>query len=253
MADTTIGYITLAEALEARPNSHAISTSDRSWLEILNSLPLFPSSFHLAAQALGNAVLAMLPGVSEIVFHADAEHRVGPSSPQGTGLTAPRGQHPTRRYSVRHKTQTVQELVTESANATSVSIPIPDDHGGQLAVLEVRTETEFATVTLRVLPSVVALIGFVLTDLEARCTVFWNRSVMSLNDLTAHIVRDLRLTARDHSVLQLIMSGASYIEAADELALSVETVKKHMKKIYDRTRADGLAGLFAKYASLGNG
>lgn len=50
---------------------------------------------------------------------------------------------------------------------------------------------------------------------------------------------DLELTPREHDVLELLVEGASNKDIARQLAISVSTVKFHVRSIADKLGADG--------------
>ena len=51
------------------------------------------------------------------------------------------------------------------------------------------------------------------------------------------IVSDVRLTRREHEVLQLLAKGCTRNQIAKKLFISDETVKMHVKNIYEKLRA----------------
>ena len=64
------------------------------------------------------------------------------------------------------------------------------------------------------------------------------------------------LTAREHEVLECLSIGYSYIEIAEELNISTETVRAHCKHIYRKLGIGGRRYLQALQASQpigGNG
>lgn len=58
------------------------------------------------------------------------------------------------------------------------------------------------------------------------------------------------LTAREVQIMELLASGASNSELADELMVSVATVKTHLTHIYDKLEVDSRAGAVARAIEL---
>jgi DNA-binding NarL/FixJ family response regulator len=57
---------------------------------------------------------------------------------------------------------------------------------------------------------------------------------------------DYRLTAREKEVLACVVNGLSYKMIADELTISYETVRSHIKKIYEKLHVASLTEAVAK-------
>lgn len=57
---------------------------------------------------------------------------------------------------------------------------------------------------------------------------------------------DYRLTPREKEVLACIVNGLSYKMIADELSISYETVRSHVKKIYEKLHVASLTEAVAK-------
>jgi len=61
-----------------------------------------------------------------------------------------------------------------------------------------------------------------------------------------------KLTPREQGVLRSLAAGNSYKMVADELAISIETVRTHIKRIYEKLHVHSVAEAIAK-AFLNNG
>lgn len=62
-----------------------------------------------------------------------------------------------------------------------------------------------------------------------------------------YLISDRILSDREVQVLKLICNGKIYKEVADQLHISLDTVKFHIKSIYKKTQINSIAGL-VKYA-----
>ena len=71
-----------------------------------------------------------------------------------------------------------------------------------------------------------------------------------LQSMTSHVrpedAPDYRLTPREKEVLSCIVNGLSYKMIADELSISYETVRSHVKKIYEKLHVASLTEAVAK-------
>ena len=56
-----------------------------------------------------------------------------------------------------------------------------------------------------------------------------------------------QLTARESQVLQYLAKGLSYKLVAAELTISVETVRTHIKRIYEKLHVHSVTEALAKY------
>jgi len=87
---------------------------------------------------------------------------------------------------------------------------------------------------------------FVLSDMVARDRV--DRPIGAVfNSAIAGMVRDAGLSSQEERVALLQLLGHSYREIADRLYVTVDTVKKHFKQIYRKTKTRSQSELFAKY------
>lgn len=57
---------------------------------------------------------------------------------------------------------------------------------------------------------------------------------------------DFNLSAREREVLGLLVKGKSYKMIADELCISYDTVRAHMKKIYEKLHVSSMTEAVAK-------
>jgi DNA-binding NarL/FixJ family response regulator len=63
----------------------------------------------------------------------------------------------------------------------------------------------------------------------------------------------IHLTAREHDVLRLVAAGRSNVEIADELFISVNTVKFHLRSIFRQLGIANRVQAAQRYAELTNG
>ena len=59
-------------------------------------------------------------------------------------------------------------------------------------------------------------------------------------------VENYNLSAREKDVLQLLVTGQSYKMIADELCITYDTVRAHMKKIYEKLHVNSMTEVVAK-------
>jgi DNA-binding NarL/FixJ family response regulator len=61
-----------------------------------------------------------------------------------------------------------------------------------------------------------------------------NSVLALLSDKKVKATKDYRLTPREKEILELLVEGSSYKMIASALFISVETVKSHIKKVYEK-------------------
>lgn len=66
-------------------------------------------------------------------------------------------------------------------------------------------------------------------------------------DALQRMSQDARLTAQDQRIIVHLLLGYSYKETADLLGIKLDTVKKHIKRVHQRTGARSQGELFAMY------
>lgn len=254
----THSYITIEEALGATDPGHVSGESDDNRvITILNALPMIPGAFDDEVAAFAQRLPSLFTDVGSVTI-----------TPTDSTCPAPgpseHRQRPKRRRSdwkkkaVTAGTATMRNgsldtwVVAEPGQGGEIAMPCPGNAGEPIATVTFYPlpGIPLGNDTIESLPAVMNFIAFVLTDLRARCWFLESRNLPTIEHIAAKIVDDAELTEQDHCVLRLILKGATYNEAARELGLSVETIKKHMKKIYDRTNTMGLANLFGRYASV---
>jgi DNA-binding NarL/FixJ family response regulator len=73
------------------------------------------------------------------------------------------------------------------------------------------------------------------------------RQVVSFFHRTPAPKSQVALTGREREVIELLASGAMYKEIAEQLAITLETVRSHVKKIYDKLHAHSRTEAVRKY------
>ncbi|HVZ38530.1 MAG TPA: LuxR C-terminal-related transcriptional regulator [Candidatus Kapabacteria bacterium] len=67
------------------------------------------------------------------------------------------------------------------------------------------------------------------------------------SEILMQVARESNLSTQDIRILTLMLMGLSYKQVADRMELSIDTIRKHTKRIYRKTRTGSLPELFAKY------
>ena len=73
------------------------------------------------------------------------------------------------------------------------------------------------------------------------------RQVVSFFHRTSAPRNQAALTDREREVIELLASGSMYKEIAESLAITLETVRSHVKKIYDKLHAHSRTEAVRKY------
>lgn len=248
-------YITIEQAIEAAADKPVELALDPHWIELLNSLPMVPQRIEEAVAVFAGHLPVLFTDVerAEIELQSAAFPSPRPTrrASNGRRRRTRGGLQESSHLSYKTRVPPVRTVVAEATNAhENIEVLILENEEPLAVVtLYAANDSTISDATKAVVVDVMNFVALVLSDCRARCSFQDNQPLPTIDELIGQIGDDADLTEQDCNVLNLLMRGATYIEAAHELSLSVETVKKHMKKIYDRTRTDGLSKLFARYAS----
>ncbi|MDB5035933.1 MAG: LuxR family transcriptional regulator [Chlorobi bacterium] len=117
---------------------------------------------------------------------------------------------------------------------------------GTIFLFRERAKPPISDRTLIAMSALEPFLTFTLSDLVTR-----NSFVKPIDRIFYDILRDVAneagLSVQDRRVLSLLVLGYPYKQVADRMDLSLDTIRKHMKRIYRKTRTGSLAELFAKY------
>ncbi len=120
------------------------------------------------------------------------------------------------------------------------------DDLGTITLLRERRKQLTSEETRSVMIGMETFLTFMLTDLVARHSSA--RPVGRVfQDVLHAIARKTGMTSRELEVLTLHVFGRKYDEIARRLYISIDTVKKHVKKIHRKTGARSATELFARY------
>lgn len=124
-------------------------------------------------------------------------------------------------------------------------------YGGQaylatIFLLRNRTKPPISQRTLDAMRILQPFLTFTLSDLVARH--YYAKPLNRVfNDTLQEISEDAGLSLQDMRILTSLLMGYSYKQVASRMDLSLDTIRKHIKRIYRKTRTGSLAELFAKY------
>ncbi len=116
-------------------------------------------------------------------------------------------------------------------------------HLGSIILFRERTARPISKETLAVMESLRPFIIFVITD----CIVRQRKGIPPDQYFTDVLIREAKLSVREREVLTLHIFGATYGEIAEQLFISVDTVRKHIKSIHAKTNTRTLSDLLARY------
>jgi transposase len=100
--------------------------------------------------------------------------------------------------------------------------------------------------TLKVMEELRPFLTFAISDLVARYQIQKPVGRIFINAV-AEMKEEAKLSPQEERVVTLQLIGHSYKDIADKLFVTVDTVKKHFKQVYKKTRTKGQSELFAKY------
>lgn len=117
---------------------------------------------------------------------------------------------------------------------------------GTILLLRDRTKMPISARTLETMTAMEPFIIFLLSDLVTR-----HYYAKPVDRIFPNVLTNLRIEAglsgQDIRILSLMLLGYSYKQVADRMELSLDTIRKHTKRIYRKTRTGSLPELFAKY------
>ncbi len=100
--------------------------------------------------------------------------------------------------------------------------------------------------SLKIMEELRPFITFALSDLVARDRIQRPVGGIFLSALN-QIKEEAGLSSQEERVVSLQILGHSYKEIAERLYITLDTVKKHFKQVYRKTKTKSQAELFAKY------
>ncbi len=117
---------------------------------------------------------------------------------------------------------------------------------GTIFLLRDMKKSPISQRTLEVMKRLEPFLIFALSDLVARYA--YVRPIDRVfQGALRELARETQLTKRELQVLTLHLFGRRYDEIARQLYISIDTVKKHVKKIHRKSGARSSTELFAKY------
>jgi len=189
-----------------------------SWVRLINSLPEFRC---IAACATGEEAIQTIPGLCPDVVLMDI------FLPRMSGIECV----------ARLKDMMPQLQIVILTGVDDDELVFPALEAGADGYLLKRTKpADLRTALLDVLSG-----GAPMTSEIAR------RVVESFRAKGRHRDASVSLTAREEEVLVLLSKGYSNKEIADRLSLSVETVRSHLKHIYEKLHVRCRAEAVARY------
>ena len=114
-----------------------------------------------------------------------------------------------------------------------ISISLPADEMGEISLLRARSKGGFADADIALLKIHLPLIEAVYRQywIKARCYTSIDKNIPPEDYLLKTVFEDL-LSNRENQVVVLVLKGASGQDIAEELGISLTTVKTHRKNLY---------------------
>ena len=102
--------------------------------------------------------------------------------------------------------------------------------------------------TISIMKTLEPFIIFMLSDMVARHQAQRPMDT-AFYDAVKEMTEDAQLSKSEKRIVILRLMGHSYKDVADNIFVTVDTVKKHLTQIHRKTQTNGMAELFAKYFS----
>ncbi|MBS1910744.1 MAG: helix-turn-helix transcriptional regulator [Bacteroidetes bacterium] len=117
---------------------------------------------------------------------------------------------------------------------------------GTILLFRERVKTPISERTIEAMAMLEPFIIFTFSDVITRH--FYERPIDRVfGEILREVARESNLSTQDIRILTLMLMGLSYKQVADRMELSIDTIRKHTKRIYRKTRTGSLPELFAKY------
>lgn len=126
---------------------------------------------------------------------------------------------------------------------------VANDYVGSIVLLSMRERLPISLKTIATLAKLRPFVTYMFSNCIFRNRVKYPESLI-VGELVSEMNSTPKYSEQDTSVLTLLLYGYSYKEAAASLDISIDTVKKHVKKVYSREKVGSLAELWAKYVTL---
>jgi DNA-binding CsgD family transcriptional regulator len=121
----------------------------------------------------------------------------------------------------------------QSMEEIFIAISLPADEMAEISLLRTRSKLGFTDADIAVLKAHLPLIEAIYRQywIKARCYASIDHSEPPINYLLKTVFDD-QLSCRESQVAELVLKGASGQVIADQLGISITTVKTHRKNLY---------------------
>lgn len=117
---------------------------------------------------------------------------------------------------------------------------------GTVLLFRERTKPPISDKTNATMHALQGFMNFALSDLVTR-NYYFRPINRVFYDILLGLVKEAGLSMQDIRILSYMLLGYSYKQVGDRMKVTIDTVRKHMKRIYRKTKTGSLAELFAKY------
>jgi DNA-binding CsgD family transcriptional regulator len=232
-------------------------------LRFLNALPTTGDVIEWT-RSFRESLQMVLGDIDRVVVHVDTQCDLSYGEqwrpalkPGGPGET-PRRRGKAKVEASWMQGKTPSELLMEDFNR--IGYPLGDYHPpqsydyyytehtylGTIFLLRDRTKKPISRRTLEAMKGLEPFVIFALSDLVARYAYI--RPIdRAFQKALRELALETKLTKRELQVLTLHLFGRRYEEIARKLYISIDTVKKHVKKIHRKTGSRSSTELFARY------
>ncbi len=253
--DTTTARIKTSSSLSPLLPDHL--------LRFLNTLPTTGDVIEWT-RTFREALLGLLGDVDRVIVHIDIQcdlscgERWRPAADAGVDGEAPRRRGKTKAEAEWSQEKTPSQTLLDDFNR--LGYPLGDYHPpasydyyytehaylGTVFLLRDRKKKTISRRTLDAMRNLEPFLIFALSDLVARYTYI--RPIdRAFQKALRELAHETKLTKRELQVLTLHLFGRRYDEIARKLYISIDTVKKHVKKIHRKTGSRSSTELFARY------
>lgn len=247
------------------PNSTAGPLIPENIMEFMNALPVTGEVVEWIL-AFREALRKLLGDVDRVAVRVDTYCDLINASPRSGAIEIIQIASPTKKASETVVTTELRNDLPPSAKFRAevlasgpegVAYHVPDCYDyyyrgtaylGSILLLRERSRTPISERTRAAMKGLEPFIIFAFSDVVTRHH-YMQPIDRVFNSILTEVSRESNLSVQDLRILSLMLMGLSYKQVADRMELSIDTIRKHTKRIYRKTRTGSLPELFAKYFS----
>lgn len=247
------------------PNRNAGPLIPDNIMEFMSSLPITGDVVEWMT-AFSEALRKLLGDVDRVAVRVDVACDLINASPKAGAVEVIQAASPSKKASetvvttaqrndVPPSAKFREELIASAPDGVVYHMPDCYDYYyrgtaylGSILLLRERSRPPISERTRTAMKGMEPFIIFAFSDIVTRHH-YMQPIDRVFNSILNEVSIESNLSVQDLRILSLMLMGLSYKQVADRMELSIDTIRKHTKRIYRKTRTGSLPELFAKYFS----